>query len=169
MSSVTFREANPLQRGLRRFAASRPGAWFFAHVLHHVDRPIFRMTRGRHTLASALAGLPIVMLTTIGAKSGKPRTVPLLGLPVEDGVAVIASNFGQHHNPAWMHNLLAHPEGEYAIDGVRRRYRAVLAEGERRAAIWQQGLRIYPGWSQYERRTAHRDIRVFVLEDAERR
>jgi deazaflavin-dependent oxidoreductase (nitroreductase family) len=163
---LTYSDAGPLRRSLRRFAATGPGSWLFARVLHRIDRPIYRMTGGRHTFASALSGLPVVMLTTTGARSGKPRTVPVLGLPTPDGLVVIASNFGQEFHPAWYHNLRAHPEGEVTVNGTTRRCRAVEAEGERRARIWEQGLRVYPGWSQYERRAAHRRIAVFVLEDA---
>jgi deazaflavin-dependent oxidoreductase (nitroreductase family) len=104
------------------------------------------------------------MLTTTGAKSGQPRTVPVLGIPTEGGVAVIASNFGQRRHPAWYHNLRAYPEAEVAVDGSRRRVRAIEAEGERRDRIWQEGVRIYPGLGQYERRASHRRISVFVLE-----
>jgi deazaflavin-dependent oxidoreductase (nitroreductase family) len=90
----------------------------------------------------------------------------VLGLPTPDGLVVIASNFGQHRHPAWYHNLRANPEGEVVVDGTKRRFRAVEAEGERRERIWNQGLKIYPGWSQYERRASHRRIAVFVLEPA---
>ncbi len=72
---------NALQRALRRFAASRPGSWLFARILHRIDRPVYRLTRGRHTFASLVSGLPVVMLTTTGARSGRPRSVPVLGLP----------------------------------------------------------------------------------------
>ncbi|MFZ0041918.1 MAG: nitroreductase family deazaflavin-dependent oxidoreductase [Solirubrobacteraceae bacterium] len=161
---LVYDRANPLQRGVRRFAASGPGAWLFARGAPHIDRPIHRLTRGRYTLASLLSGIPVVMLTTTGAKSGQPRTVPVLGIPAHDELAVIASNFGQHRHPAWYYNLRAHPEAEIAVDGVRRRVRAVVAEGERRDRIWQEGLRVYPGFSQYERRASHRDISIFVLE-----
>ncbi|HEU4975523.1 MAG TPA: nitroreductase family deazaflavin-dependent oxidoreductase [Baekduia sp.] len=160
----TFAQANPFQRGLRRFAATGPGSWLFSRTLHHVDRPVFRATRGRHTFASLVAGLPVVMLTTTGAKSGQPRTVPLLGLPVEGGVAVVASNFGQQRHPAWLHNLRAHPEATIAVDGHAQRVRAVEVEGERRRQIIDEGLQIYPGFSTYERRAAHRHIAVMVLE-----
>ena len=165
-SPYAYDRANLLQRGLRRFAGSGPGSWLFARLLHRIDRPVYRMTGGRHTFASLVSGIPMVMLTTTGARSGRPRTVPLLGLPTSDGLAVIASNFGQHHHPAWYHNLRADPAAQAQIDGATRRFRAVEAEGERRARIWNEGLRVYPGWSQYERRAAHRDIAVFVLEPA---
>jgi deazaflavin-dependent oxidoreductase (nitroreductase family) len=161
-----YDEANRLQRSLRRLGASGPGSWLFARTLHRVDRPVYRLTRGRHTFASLVTGLPVVMLTTTGARSGAPRTVPVLALPTADGLAVIASNYGQARHPAWYHNLRAHPEGRVTVDGATRPFRAVEAEGERRERIWQQGLKVYPGWSQYERRAAHRRIAVFVLEPA---
>lgn len=161
---IAYDGANPLQKVLRRFAGSGPGSWLFARILHRIDRPVYRLTRGRHTFASLVSGIPVVMLTTTGARSGRPRTVPVLGLPTEDGLAVIASNFGQHRHPAWYHNLRATPEGEVAVGGSTQRFRAVEAHGDRRARIWEQGLRVYPGWSQYERRASHRTIAVFVLE-----
>ncbi|MGI9185694.1 MAG: nitroreductase family deazaflavin-dependent oxidoreductase [Solirubrobacteraceae bacterium] len=161
---MTFDRANAFQRYLRRFAASGPGSWLFARLLHHIDRPVHRLTRGRHTFASLVAGIPVVMLTTTGAKSGRPRTVPVLGIPAADGLAIIASNFGQDRHPGWYHNLRAQPEADVVLDGAHRRVRAVPAEGERRARIWQAGLRMYPGFAQYERRAAHRRISVFVLE-----
>lgn len=161
---ITYAQANALQRGLRRLGASGPGSWLFARVLHRIDRPVYRLTRGRHTFASLLAGIPIVMLTTTGARSGIARTVPVLGLPTGEGLVVIASNFGQARHPAWHHNLRASPDATVAVDGVARPVRAVEASGEQRARIWREGLKVYPGWSQYERRAAHREIAVYVLE-----
>jgi deazaflavin-dependent oxidoreductase (nitroreductase family) len=159
-----FERANVIQKALRRAAGSGPGAWLFARILHRIDRPVYRLIRGRHTFASLVSGIPVVMLTTIGARSGRPRTVPVLGLPTTDGLVVIASNFGQHQHPAWYHNLRANPEGWVAVDGQSRRFHAVEAEGDRRRRVWEEGLRVYPGWSQYERRAANRRIAVFVLD-----
>src|SRR5579884_3221515 len=159
--AIAYDQANALQRVLRRFAASGPGSWLFARVLHHIDRPVHRLTRGRHTFASLVSGIPVVMLTTTGAKSGRPRTVPVLGIPTSEGVAIIASNFGQERHPSWYYNLRANPDAEVVIDGNRRRVRAVEADGERRSGIWQNGLRVYPGFAQYERRASHRRISVF--------
>ncbi len=162
---IAFADANLLQRGVRRFAASGPGSWVFARAAHRLDRPLYRLSGGRHTVASAIAGLPILMLTTTGAKSGRRRTTPVLGLPTSEGLAVIASNFGQEHNPAWYYNLRKDPVVEIGVDEQVRTVRAVEVEDGRRQRIWQEGLRIYPGFSQYERRAAHRKIHVFVLED----
>jgi deazaflavin-dependent oxidoreductase (nitroreductase family) len=149
---------------MRRFAASGPGSWFFARVLHHIDRPIYRLTGGRYTLASLVSGLPVVMITTTGARSGVQRTLPVLGLPTPDGLAVIASNYGQERHPSWYYNLRANPQGYVTVHGVRSAFRASEAQGDVRARIWQEGLNVYPGWSQYERRASHREIAVFVLE-----
>jgi deazaflavin-dependent oxidoreductase (nitroreductase family) len=137
----------------------------FARVAHRIDRPVYRLTRGRHTFANLVSGLPVVQLTTTGARSGLPRTVPVVGLPTADGFAVIASNFGQERQPGWYYNLRANPEGSVFVDGRSRRFRAVEAEGDRRSRIWEEGLKVYPGWSQYERRASDRRIAVFVLED----
>jgi deazaflavin-dependent oxidoreductase (nitroreductase family) len=162
--STSYAEANALQRGIRRFASSGPGSFVFARILDHLDRPVYRATRGRHTLTSLLAGLPTVVLTTTGARSGRRSSVPLVGLPTPDGIAVIGSNYGQRHHPAWYHNLRAEPLAEVTLDGARTRVRAVEVEGERRERIWEQALKIYPGYSTYERRASNRRIAVFVLE-----
>ena len=162
-----YARASPAQRVLRRLGASRPGSWLFARILHRIDRPVHRLTRGRHTFASLVSGLPVVMLTTIGARSGRPRSVPVLGLPTDDGLVVIASNFGQDHHPAWYHNLRANPDGHVRVNGVTRRFHAREAEGDERSRIWQAGLQVYPGFSQYESRAAGRRIAVFVLDQVD--
>jgi deazaflavin-dependent oxidoreductase (nitroreductase family) len=155
-----YAEANLLQRGIRRFAGSGVGSWLLAPVLLHLDRLVYRATRGRHTYSSALSGLPIVLLTATGARSGRRCDVPLVGLPTADGIALIASNYGRRNHPAWYHNLRAHPSAE--LDG--RPVRAVEVEGEQRARIWEQALETYPGYATYQRRASHRPIAVFVLE-----
>lgn len=161
---MSYERANPLQRGLRRLAASGPGSWALAPVLLHLDRRVYRLTRGRHTLSSLVSGLNVVLLTTTGARSGRRSSVPVLGLPTPEGLAVIASNYGRPRHPAWYHNLRSNPEGEVAVAGATRSFRAHEAEGEQRARIWARALEIYPGFSQYERRAAPRRIGVFVLE-----
>jgi deazaflavin-dependent oxidoreductase (nitroreductase family) len=159
-----YAQANPLQKGLRRLAASGPGSWLFSRILHRIDKPVYKLTRGRHTFGSLVAGLPVVMLTTTGARSGVPRTVPVLGMPTSEGLAVVASNWGQARHPAWYHNLRADPSATVVLNGATRGVRAVASTGDRRARIWQEGLKVYPGFSQYERRAPDRDIAVFVLE-----
>ena len=157
-------EANAPQRAVRRFAASGPGSWLFALMLGPLDRLIFRATRGRHMASSLLSALPVATVTTVGARSGRARTVPLLALPTADGLAVIGSNYGKPKHPAWRHNLRANPDGEVDVEGRRWAFGAVEVEDERRERIWQEALRTYPGFATYARRAAPRRIAVFVLE-----
>jgi deazaflavin-dependent oxidoreductase (nitroreductase family) len=159
-----YAEANAVQRALRRFAWSGAGSWLLAPVLYRVDRAVYRATRGGHTFSSLTSGLPVVLLTTTGARSGRPSTVALLGLPTPDGLGLIASNYGRPRHPAWCHNLRADPAAEIAVDGARTRVRAVEVEGEQRARVWEQALKSYPGYSAYARRAGDRRIAVFVLE-----
>jgi len=161
-----FARANAWQRGIRRFAASGPGSWLFSRTLDHLDRVVFRATRGRHIASSLLSGLPIAMVTTKGARSGEPRTVPLVGLPTEDGLAIIGSRYGNAKHPAWRHNLRTHAGGEVEIEGSRWAFRAEEIEDERRERIWQQALESYPGYAVYAKRAAPRRISVFVLHPA---
>ncbi len=90
-----------LQRRLQVIPASRPGSWIFAHMLHYIDRPLLRWTHGRVSIPSLFIGTPMIMLTTIGAKSGKPRTLPLIGIVDGDDVIMVASNWGRLYHPAW--------------------------------------------------------------------
>ena len=162
----TYEQANAFQRAMRGFAASGPGSWMFSRVLHRIDAPIYRVTRGRTTFGGLVSGLPLVLLSTTGARSGAPRSVPVLGLPTPDGLAVIASNWGNTQHPGWYYNLRANPEGRVSMGGLTRSFRARVAEGEARERIWQQGLKVYPGWSQYERRAGDRTIAIFILDGA---
>ncbi len=79
-----------------RIVSSRPGASFFRKTMHLIDRPLLRLTRGRLSFAS---GYPVLLLTTTGAKSGKPRTIPLLYIERGDSLAVIGTRFGSTRHP----------------------------------------------------------------------
>ena len=161
-----YAQANAAQRGLRRFAASGPGSWLFARILDPLDRLTFRVTKGKHLFTSLLSALPVAMVTTTGARSGQPRTVPLLAMPTADGMALIGSNYGRPKHPAWRHNLRANADGEIDVAGERWRFRAEEVEDERRERIWQEALRTYPGFTAYAKRAAPRRISVFVLHRA---
>ena len=159
-----FAEANVAQRGLRRFAASGPGSWLFARILDRLDQLTFRVTKGRHMFSSMLSALPVAMVTTTGARSGQSRTVPLLAMPTDVGLAIIGSNYGRAKHPAWRHNLRAHPQGAVEVEGRKWSFNAVEVEDERRERVWSEALRTYPGFAEYARRAAPRRISVFVLE-----
>jgi deazaflavin-dependent oxidoreductase (nitroreductase family) len=127
--AVRYREANPIQRFLRWSAATAPVSWLYGRVLHHLDR----LTRGRHTLSSWLSGLPVVMLTTTGAKTGQQRTSPVIAVPDGDNLVVVASNWGRRQHPAWYYNLRAHPRATVTVGSVPRRVQAHEA-GSRQGA-----------------------------------
>jgi deazaflavin-dependent oxidoreductase (nitroreductase family) len=152
-----------LQKMIQRLAASRIGSWILLRVLPPIDRVVFRLSGNRHTLVSLLAGLPTLLLVSKGAKSGLPRTTPLVGIPRGEGYILIGSNFGQTHHPAWVYNLRAHPSASLALNGVKREYVAREVCSEERAACWQEAVSFYAGYEAYRLR-AGREIAVFVFE-----
>lgn len=151
-----------LNRAVMALASTQPGARLLAPILHHLDGVALRLTGGRYTLSSVLAGIPTIIVTAKGARSGKRRSVPLLGVPAGEKIIVIASNWGQEKHPAWYYNVRANPEVEVSWDGGGGRYRAREATGEERERYWQKAATIYPGFAVYRQR-AGRQIPVVVL------
>jgi len=136
-----------------------PVAALSRRTLHIMDRPLMRLTGGR---VSSVSGYPSLLLTTTGAKSGLPRTVPLLYVEAGEGIAIIGSRFGSTRHPGWYHNLRARPEAEVEIGGERRRYAAREADDDERAEIWRRAVEMYPGYEKYRSR-AGRTIPVIIL------
>lgn len=155
-----------LRRVVFRITASGPGAKILSRILHHVDPVVFKLTRGRRTLTSLITGLPIVMLTTTGRKSGRPRTLPLLGVWDAEQAgrfALIASNWGQQRNPGWYYNLKAHPLAHCVINGDHGDYRAHEATGEEYDRFWRCAEATYPGFTAYKKRAAGRHIPIMIM------
>lgn len=145
--------------------ASKPyPALFFSRVLHLLDKPLMRWSKGRYAVTSLLTSMPVLTLTTTGAKSGLPRTMPLFGYVEKDRVVIVASNFGQYHNPAWYHNLKANPEAQIVFHGQQHSCVAYEAEGEERAVYWEKMVYIYAGYEAYKKRASHRRIPVMILD-----
>jgi deazaflavin-dependent oxidoreductase (nitroreductase family) len=162
--SHRYADAAPARRLVRRGAATKPGSWAFARLAHRLDRLVYRATGGRSTAASWVSGLPVVMLTTTGARSGRQITSPILGLPEGGGIVVVASNFGQAHHPGWYHNLKADPHARVASPGGPGQ--SVIAEevtGEERDRLLALATEIYPGFPAYVERAAPRRIALFRL------
>jgi deazaflavin-dependent oxidoreductase (nitroreductase family) len=162
----TYRKSGLFRRIVRRTAATRPMAKLYGVIQEPLDRLVYRLTRGRATTSSWLAGLQITMLTTTGAKSGKARTLPVLCMPDGDGLILIASNFGRPRNPAWYHNLRANPRATIALDGVTQAVTARELDGDERERGYQRGEEVYPGFTHYRRWAANRRIPVLRLEPA---
>jgi deazaflavin-dependent oxidoreductase (nitroreductase family) len=145
-----------------RFAATRPGAWYFVNVAMRLDRTLIPLTRGRVSM-----GFPyqVGLLETIGAKSGEPRRLPLLYLRDGDRVVLIASKGGNPKHPAWYWNLRANPRVRFlGPRGLTGDYVAREAEGEERDRLWAEAVAYYPGFATYQGRTDGRRIPVVVLE-----
>jgi deazaflavin-dependent oxidoreductase (nitroreductase family) len=113
-------------------------------------------------------GHPVVVITTIGAKSGTSRKTPVIKLRHGERYAIVASLGGSEKNPNWYWNVLAHPIVTLQDGAVRRSYRARLVEGADREVWWERVTRTFPLYSEYQTKTA-RIIPVFVLEPAESR
>ena len=152
-----------LQKWIHRFLALKPASKALSLVLHRADTFMLWLTQGRHTFAK-LVGLPIAQVTTTGAKTGRQRTLPLVSLPVGEKFILIATNFGQNHNPGWYYNLVANPECTLSFNGRRGKYIARQVEGDEREKYWRLALNYYSGYKQYERRAAPRHIPVMMLE-----
>lgn len=133
----------------------------FRPTAHRLDPLVSKLTGGKRSFAGFAAGLPSVILTTAGAKSGKRRTVALLGIPHPDGVAVVATNYGDAKHPGWYYNLEANPAATVTIEGDTWGATARLATPGERDEIWAKGVEIFPGLTKEQagRQPPHRGLR----------
>lgn len=157
-------ENRQAQRWVRRFAATVGGSWLLSRLMPTLDRASLRVTGHRYTLTAIVAGLPVVQLTTIGAKTGMSQTVSALGFPTRQGVVVAAGNFGQRTEPAWSANLRRNPRARLEQGRLTRAVVAHELSGDARAAAWRQCLTVYPGGADYARRAAPRVLALYLLE-----
>lgn len=156
-------EPNAAQRAMWRISSSRPGAWFFARSAPYLDRFLLRLSRGQATLATVVAGIPVITIVTTGARTGQHRTTPLLGVPVGDDIAVIGTRFGQRGTPGWYYNLAASPAVEVSYRGRSVTAAAREAGEEERHDIWERARKIYAGYEVYARRIQDRQIHIMIL------
>ncbi len=112
-----------------------------------------------------LTGLPIVVITTTGAKSGISRRLPLFSFLDGNKFILIGSSFGRKNNPGWYYNLLANPNCQLEHEGVEKSYLARKAAGEEREKYWQQAVDAYIGYKNYAVWAKHRRIPVMILEE----
>ncbi|UNX55410.1 nitroreductase family deazaflavin-dependent oxidoreductase [Georgenia sp. TF02-10] len=115
--------------------------------------------------ANTLQGRPIIVLTSVGARSGKLRKTPLMRVEHEGRYAVVASMGGAPQHPVWYYNLREHPQVELQDGAERRDYVTHEATGAERDEWWARAVEAYPPYAEYQERTT-RQIPVFVLEPA---
>lgn len=124
----------------------------------------FRANHGR--VGGQFEGAPLLLLHHRGAKTGTERINPVMYQKVDGGYAVFASKAGAATNPDWYHNLLANPQTIVEVGTETIPVRARVAQSEDREPIWETQKRDYPGFADYERKTA-RQIPVVILEPRE--
>jgi deazaflavin-dependent oxidoreductase (nitroreductase family) len=154
---------NAFQKQIHRFLMMERISRWLSKVLHRVDGLLLRLSRDRYTFPE-LVGLPSARLTMKGAKTGALRTLPLVAVPENDKFVLVATNFGQKHNPAWYYNLKAHPECEVTYKGHAQKFIARETVGEEYQKYWEMALTYYSGYEKYRERAAPRHIPVMVLE-----
>ena len=123
----------------------------------------FRANGGK--VGGPFEGAPVLLLHTIGAKTGQERVNPMMYQAVGDDYAVFASKGGAPTNPDWYHNLVANPQVRAEIGTDTRELTARVADAQTREAIWTEQKRRYPGFADYEQKTT-RQIPVVILEPA---
>ena len=117
------------------------------------------------TEGTTLRGMPVILLTSVGAKSGKLRKTPLMRVEHDGRYAVVASQGGAPKHPVWYYNLKADPRVELQDGPVRQDMTAREVTGEEKAQWWQRAVAAYPDYADYQTRTT-REIPLFVLEPA---
>ncbi|MCW3020200.1 MAG: nitroreductase family deazaflavin-dependent oxidoreductase [Solirubrobacterales bacterium] len=123
----------------------------------------FRANGGR--VGGPFEGAPLLLLTSIGAKSGAPRTTPLMYLPDGERLVIFASKAGAPTNPAWYHNLLASPSATVEVGSDTFDVDVSIAAGEERERLFNQQSELMPQFADYAQKTT-RQIPVVVLERA---
>ena len=122
---------------------------------------MYEATNGRE--ANDLQGRPVIILTTVGAKTGMLRKTALMRVEHEGVYAVVASLGGAPKHPVWYYNIVAHPHVELQDLAEKHDYLAREVHGEEKAIWWERAVATWPDYAKYQRKTT-REIPVFVLE-----
>jgi len=163
VAELTYRQYR-WQRVMQHIPASVIGATVFSKFLHYVDPKLMRISNDRLSIPSLLTGLPVVILTSTGAKSGQARMKPVIGVPDGDNVALVASNWGQSQNPAWYYNLQANPVAEVEFGGHTGIYTArAVTEPNEYQRLWQKATEVYIGFDKYQQRAGNRKIPIMLM------
>jgi F420H(2)-dependent quinone reductase len=112
--------------------------------------------------AADMQGKPIILLTTVGAKTGKLRKTPLMRVEHDGEYAVVASLGGAPQNPVWYHNIKKNPRVELQDGAITRDYDAREVFGDEKATWWERAVEAWPDYAEYQKKT-DRQIPVFVL------
>lgn len=139
---------------------------FLSKYLYRMDNTVLNWSKGKVNLTTLLTGLPVVVITTTGAKSGKPRTIPLAGIPDGEKIILVPTNFGQDNYPGWYYNLCTTPAALVQHNGLPKEYISRRADQDEWGKYWHLAVRYYPGYQAYRERSGGREIPLLVLEPA---
>ncbi|HEY3867536.1 MAG TPA: nitroreductase family deazaflavin-dependent oxidoreductase [Actinocrinis sp.] len=132
------------------------------HFIPRADLAVHRLTRGRASVAGAV-GTPLLVLVTVGRRSGAEYRTPLLYARDGDDLIVVGSNWGQPNHPQWALNLRAAGQADVELGGHRDKVRADVLEGEEREAAWPKLVALWPHFESYTERSGGRHLMVFRL------
>jgi deazaflavin-dependent oxidoreductase (nitroreductase family) len=118
------------------------------------------------TKGTTLRGVPVVVITSLGATSGRLRKNPVMRVEHDGAYAAVASKGGAPQHPAWYRNFVEHPLVELQDGGAKGDYTAREVSGQERATWWERAVAIWPDYADYQTKT-DREIPVFVLEPAD--
>ncbi|GAA4220113.1 deazaflavin-dependent oxidoreductase (nitroreductase family) [Streptosporangium album] len=131
--------------------------------VHPVNRPIVTEFRANHgSVGGPFTGADLLLLTTLGARSGRPATSPLAYFRDGERLLVVASAGGSPRHPAWYHNLRSHPEAVIELGDRTLTVHAAVTEGAERDALFEKIIVLAPGYLDYQT-TAGRSIPVVAL------
>lgn len=153
--STSNKPVKPFTESQERFA--KPAL----RAMSRVNTWLYRMSGGK-IWGTWLQGAPIMLLTTIGRKSGEPRTAPLLYLREGDDIVTVASQGGMSTNPLWFRNLEVNPDVEVEIGSQKRPMRARRATEEEKTRLWPKLVAMYTDYADYQARTT-RNIPVVII------
>ena len=150
------------ERVMGRFARTPVGDWYVKRIAPRIDPPLLRLTGGR---VSSVYPTPVMLLTTKGAKSGQPRSLPLLYIADVDQLILMASDYGRTSHPAWFRNLVANPTVDVLAGKHSGRYTATeITDPAERERAWALAIDLYAGYGDYEKRAGDRTIPLVRLE-----
>jgi deazaflavin-dependent oxidoreductase (nitroreductase family) len=129
-------------------------------LMSGIHRGLYRLTGG--AIGGKMMGAPVLLLTTIGRKSGQRRTTPLMYLREGDDLLVIASNAGQDDHPLWWLNLQQNPQAEVVVGREKKTVTARQATPQEHARLWAKITSMYKGYAKYQEMTT-RPIPVVIL------
>jgi deazaflavin-dependent oxidoreductase (nitroreductase family) len=166
MTTIKKQRYTLFQRFLHKLVSLRLVLLFLPFTVHHIDKLFLKLSAGRTSLSQLMAGLPVAAVTTTGAKSGLPRTLPIMVIPDPQDDArliMLATNWGQSANPNWYYNLKAKPAATCVLNGQTADYAAQEITGADYDKYWQIALDTYSGYALYRKLVKTRRIPILLM------